>query len=145
MPRAREDARRHPELNLADRAHCLARALDEPLHLGGGSAGALRMRVAREEDQKRISSELQDVAATAVRDPDQTLEDAADREHELLGARAPLRLEPLGERSEAREVDGDERPVELARRLGRSMRRPVDSESRQVRLERSAWHGVHTA
>ena len=51
------------------------------------------------------SSAASDVASSTVRDPDQTLENAADREHQLLGAGSTLRLEPLGEGSESGEVD----------------------------------------
>ena len=51
------------------------------------------MHVAREEEQERVSSELEHVAAAAIRDADQAFEDTADGEDELLRARATLRLQ----------------------------------------------------
>ena len=63
------------------------------------------MHVAREEEQERVSSELEHVAAAAIRDADQAFEDTADGEDELFRTRAALRLKSLCERSEAREVD----------------------------------------
>ena len=103
------------------------------------------MRVAGEEDEQRISPELEDVAAAAVGDADQPLEDPADRQHELFGARASPGLQPLRERGEAAEVDRDERAVELAPAIGRRMLRPVENEPWQIRLERSLRLRVHPA
>ena len=135
MTGSRVDPGLHPELDLADGAHRLARVLDEPLHLRGRAAGSLGVRVAREEHQERVAPELEDVAAAAVRDADQAFEDAADREDQLLGACTTPRLEPLGEGGEAGQVDRDERAVELVPLLGRRTRRPVENEPWQVRLE----------
>ena len=50
----------------------------------------------------------------ALGDPDQALEDAGDGERQLLRACPALRLQPLGERGEAGEVDGDQRSLDLA-------------------------------
>ena len=58
----RVDAGGHPEVHLADGAHRLPRALDEPLHLRGRAAGSLGVRVAGEENQERVSPELEGVA-----------------------------------------------------------------------------------
>ena len=135
---ARVDPGLHPELDLADGAHRLARVLDEPLHLRRRAAGPLGVRVAREEHEERVAPELEDVAAAAVRDADQALEDAADREDQLLGACTTPRLEPLGEGGEAGQVDRDERAVELVPLLGRahappSRERAVAGTARRVR------------
>ena len=140
----RVDARRHPEPHLADRAHRLARALDEPLHLRGRAAGSLGVRVAREENQQSVAAKLEDVASSTVRDPDQAFENAADRQHQLLGAGSTPRLEPLGEGSESGEVDRDERAVELAPGLGRRACCPVAHEPRQIWLEGCVARRVHS-
>ena len=99
------------------------------------------MLVAGEEQQERVAAELQDVAAVAVRDGDETLEDAADQQDELLGAHAALRLEPLGEAREAGDVGRDERAGhDCEVRVG-ALALPVKNEPREVGLEDRA--GLH--
>ena len=144
MTGPRVDAGGHPEPHLADRAHRPARALDEPLHLRGRAAGSLGVRVAGEENQQSVAAKLEDVASSAVRDPDQAFENTADRQHQLLGARSTFRLEPLGEGRESGEIDRDQRPVELAPWLGRRACRPVAHEPRQIRLQGSVPLLVHS-
>ena len=123
------------ERHRADRAHRLAGLLDQPLHRGRGAARAQLVVVAGEEEEQRVAAELEDVAAVAVGDRDQPLEDAADEQDQLLGAHSALRLEPLGERREARDVERDERARhDREARVG-VLAPPVDDELRQVRLE----------
>ena len=138
VARARVDAGRHAQLHLACRAHRRAHVLDAPLHVGRGAGRAQLVPVAREEDEQRVAPEFEHVAGEAPGDADQCLEDAAEEQHELLGARASLCLEPLGERGEARDVDRDERAVEYLRRAARGVPAPLDDEPRQVRHECTA-------
>jgi hypothetical protein len=69
------------------------------------------VRIAREENQQSVAAKLEDVASSTVRDPDQAFENAADRQHQFLGAGSTPRLKPLGEGSESGEVDRDERAI----------------------------------
>ena len=131
---------RHPELHLADRAHRLARLLDEPLHLRGRSAGSLGVRVAGEENQQSVAAKLEDVASSPIRDPDQAFENAADRQHQLLGARSSLRLKPLGESRESGEIDRDERA-----RRARARARPACVLPSRARAAADMARGVRRA
>ena len=67
-----------------------------------------------EEEEESVAPELEHIAVMALGDPDQTLKDAGNGECQLFRAGPALRLQPLGERGEAREVDGDQRPLDLA-------------------------------
>ena len=98
VARAGVDPGRHAELHPTDRAHRVARRLDEPLHRGGRRRRSHLVRRALEEQQQRVAAELEHVATEPLRDPDQPLEAAADDEDQLLGADAALarRAAPTG-------------------------------------------------
>ena len=88
-----------------------------------------------EEEEESVTPELEHIPVVALGDPDQALEDAGDGERQLFRAGAALRLQPLGERGEAREVDGDERSLDLAH-TQTTLPAPVQHEPGQVRGER---------
>ena len=90
VARAGVDAGRHAERDRADRAHHLPGLADQPLHVRGRETGAPLVTVAGEEKEEGVPAKLEHVAAVALADPDQALEDAGDGEHQLLGARAAL-------------------------------------------------------
>jgi hypothetical protein len=58
----------------------------------------------REKEQQGVSAELEHVAALALGDPDQALEDPGNEEDELLGAGPALGLEPLRKASESGKI-----------------------------------------
>ena len=129
------DAGRHPQGHRADRAHHLPRRPDQPLHIGRGVAGPVLVLLSVEEQEECVTPELEHVPVVALSDPDQTLEDAGDGERQLFRAGPALRLQPLGKRGEAREVDGDQRSLDLAH-TETTLPAPVQHEPGQVWGER---------
>ena len=93
--------------------------LDRPLHVRCGAARALDVPVSGEEQEQRVAPELEHVAAVTLGDGDQLGEDRRDGRDELLGAEAAKRRQALRQRREARDVDGDECPVDGAPALAR--------------------------
>ena len=90
---------------------------------------------ANEEQKQRVPAELEHVAAVALGDVDQPRVAAADQHDELLGAELAPLGEPLRERGEARDVEPDERRVELAAVLSRRFVVPARCEPRHERAE----------
>ena len=88
-----------------------------------------------EEEEEGVTAELEHVPVVALGDPDQTLEDAGDGERQLFRAGPALGLQPLGERGEAGEVDGDQRSLDFAH-PETAVPAPVQHEPGQVRSER---------
>ena len=88
-----------------------------------------------EEEEKSVTPELEHIPVVALGDPDQALEDAGDGERQLFRAGPALRLQPLGERGEAGEVDGDQRSLDLAH-TQTTLPAPVQHEPGQIRGER---------
>ena len=94
-------------LPISSIVHCMSEA---------APARALGVPLADEEQEQRVAAELEHVAAVALGDRDQLVEDGRDAADELLGAGLAVDREPLGERGEAGDVDRDERAVETRAR-----------------------------
>ena len=136
------DARRHPQLDRADGALGAADLLDRPLHVRRGAAGALGVAVAGEEEEQRVAAELEHVAAVALGDADQLVEDRRDAADELFGAGFAVDGEPLGERGEAGDVDRDERAVERPGARAVGLLAPAADQPREIGRERGLRCGL---
>jgi hypothetical protein len=99
-------AHRHPQLDR--RRAGLDRAVRAQLiaHRHGARACSFGVSVAVEQEQQRVSAELQQAAALVVGDGEQTLEAASDRVGQLLRALAAAPpCEALGQLGETGHVD----------------------------------------
>ena len=120
---------------LASTVHMVrAERPDVALYFIAGNAPVVPL--AGKEDQQRVSAELEHVAAPPLAASDQPAEDARHEPDELLSARTSVRLEPLRQGRESRDVDRDERAVKLSR--GRPV--PVGGQARHVRRKRAVAH-----
>ena len=77
-----------------------------------------RVLAAPEENQERVTSELQHIAAVPLDDLDHAGEAVREERGQLLTPFAPEGRELLGERGEAREISRDERAVDREMRSG---------------------------
>jgi hypothetical protein len=73
------------------------------------------MPITREEEEQGVAAELEHVPAATFGNADQAFEDPRDCEHQFFSAGAAFRLQTLRQTGETRQVDRDERPVELTR------------------------------
>lgn len=128
---ARVHAHRHPQLrprcgevDVADRG-------EDSVHVPRCVHGVLGVIGAGEQDEQRVTGELQHVAAV-VGDRQQHSEDAGEGGDELFRALAPGGGELLRERGEARDVDDDGRPVDAQMAL-RFVGDPVEKARAQCR------------
>ena len=99
-----------------------------------------------EEEEQRVAAELEHVAAVALGDADQVVEDGRDAADELLGAGFAVDGESLGECGEAGDVDRDERAVERASPRAVGLLAPAADQARDVgREDRGCCGAGHTA
>ena len=88
--------------------------LDERAHVEAGGCGPGGVFGALEQHEQRVAAELEHVAAVAVDDLDHPAEALVQQLGEFLGAFTAERGEAFGERREAGDVGGDERPFDLS-------------------------------
>ncbi len=127
MALARVDAGGHAQLDVV-----AGNRLDRPLHIRRRPGGALGMALVVEEEEQRVPSKLEDVAAVPLGHVDQPVEAGGDPLDELLGAGLALGGQALGERREAGDVDGYEGAVERARPRRVELGAPGSDQPRHV-------------
>ena len=106
-----------------------------PLHLPGRAAGAQLVVRAVEQQEQGVAAPLEEAGAPVVGLVEERAEHAVERVAHQLGADLALPGEPLGQRGEARDVDEDERCLELLVAGVRRRAQPVDDQPRHVRLQ----------
>ena len=90
---------------------------DEGTHAVRSSACTDRIVLTREQDEQRVPTELDDVAALPVADADHGVEARVEQVGQLFGTPSAHGRELLGQAREPRDVGGHERPGDQARRL----------------------------
>ena len=86
-----------------------------------------------EQEQERVTPELDQPPAVPVRDRQQPGEDGSDHVADLLGSLSPLSGEPLRHAGEAGDVDEDDRAIHLTDGGPRCFGEPLDQQARHVR------------
>ena len=105
---------------------------EQPL---GAARSAARVPVAGEQEQKRVATELDEIATGLGRHGQQPAEDVVEDVGKLLRADLALPSEPLGQRREAGDVGEQDRPVDGAPAGIRVGRQPVERNAREVGRE----------
>jgi len=130
----------HLERHRADRGLRLPELAKGGSHPERGIARPHLVLLAGEEQQERVAAELEEPAAEGVGDVEEPGEDEVHHLGDLLRAAFPSRGEALRHRREARDVDEDERSLELAPPGLGSLAQPIDDdpgdERRQVDYRR---------
>ncbi len=126
-------AHRHPErdearrgLDPPDRAELAAHPERRPRRAHG-------MVLLGEEEHERVATELHEAAAVLVRHDEEPREDRPQDVRDLLGAHLAVARQSLGHLREPRDVDEDDRALELAHGGAGRLVQPGDQQARQVR------------
>ena len=104
----------HPQRHLPGRRVERAELFERAPHAECRVAGPGRVRIAVEEEEERVASELHEPAAVRVGDREEPRERRAHHVRHLFCSKPPLGREALGHRGEARDVDERQGPVERA-------------------------------
>jgi hypothetical protein len=101
----------------------------------GGAGRALRVLVAGEPQQQRVSPELDQAPAVPVRDGEESREDRPEDVRDLLGPHLAVTGQALGHLREPGDVHEDHRPVDLSEDRVGTLSQPAEQQPRDVRPE----------